>query len=212
MTDRAIPLPSNRRKNLAIGGLAIAAAAAVIPVRNHFESQVRLSDAEIAMKAALCTQDRLCDGAQMMVAMRKDGELSLASTVGSSLKKLGNESGVADTQIMDLMVQLDKNLVTTKNYPSVVETDAMAIIRPPQVKANPNAPFSLKNPYLKAEFDMVVLTKNGKDCVAHTIRPDGTVARIEDLVRRASSHGGISSEECAEKRQRFMAKMSGPQV
>lgn len=212
MTTLITTLQPNRRKALAIGGLAVAAAAAVIPVRNHFETQARLSDAEIAMKAAVCTPDRLCDGAQMMAGMRKDGELSLASTVGSSLKKIGNNAGVADTQVLDLMGQLDKNLYTTKNYPTVVETDDMAIIRPPQVKANPNAPYSIKNPYLKADFDMVVLTKNGADCVAHTIRPDGTVAKVEDLMRRTSSHGGISSEECAEKRQRFMAIMSGPQA
>lgn len=168
---------------------------------------------DVSKIADVCTSDRLCDGYQMKIAMRQGADLSLESPVGKALATIGAQSNVPAVTILNLMGQFDQNLHTTKNYATVVEVDGMAIIRPPQYKLNPALPFNERtNPYGKANYDAVVLTTLNGKCASYSIRPDGTFQKIEDLTRRTSSHGGITSEECAEKRERFMAKMNGPQV
>lgn len=161
----------------------------------------------------ICTPDRLCDGFQMKAAMRQDGELSLTSPVGKTLATIGAQGNVPQATILDLMGQFDKNLHTTKNYASVVEVDGMAIIRPPQFKLNPALPFNAAtNPYGKANYDTVVMISRDDKCESYTIRPDGSFKKADDLQRRVSSHGGITSEECAEKRKRFVSQMEGLNV
>ena len=164
--------------------------------------------------ADVCTSDRFCDPYQVKMGMRQGDQLSLASPVGKALKTMAATGNVPDAQVHELMSAMDQNLNFAKSRATLEEVEGMAFIRPPQAKANPSAPYNARNnPYLKSEFDMVVLVRgmNG-ECASFAMRPDGSFNRIEELKKRTASHGGISSEECKEKTDRYMSVMNGMSV